>query len=357
MNKFNGKHLMFFIWATSIVSIKTYPSLYISLGKRDSWIAMTFAGICLFLFAYTIFSICEKHNAYNIHEIYLKVLGNFFGKIFLYLFALTIIFTLIECSSIEANAMHVNILPFTPSWFFVLFFALPAIYTITRGTHSIGIVTIVSITLIIISGTILAILTQKYKHLGLILPVLNNGITLNLFLSSIRSLSMFGGFALCLPLLENFQHSKSLKIYVAVALLFAIQMEVFSSAGIVCTFAEKEAASLFYPKLIQTQLVNYFQFIESGELHVLLQVIGGWFIKYVIAFLSLITLLKNLNFYNNKLVYIISILVVLASCILSSSTYFLFKALSIYTYIELANFIIIPFIIYIIFHFKSSKKT
>lgn len=49
MDKLNTKHLMFIIWGTSIVAMKTYPNVFIINGGRDSWISVIIASIILFI--------------------------------------------------------------------------------------------------------------------------------------------------------------------------------------------------------------------------------------------------------------------------------------------------------------------
>ncbi len=165
MDKLNTKHLMFIIWGTSIVAMKTYPNVFIINGGRDSWISVIIASIILFFYFIYILFVCKKTNCYNMDEIYHKALGKTMGDIFLILFIITLIVTLIESSSVEANALHVNMLSDTPPWFFLLFILIPAIYITKKGTRAITIVTIIGICLIMVAGINLAILTAKYKKL------------------------------------------------------------------------------------------------------------------------------------------------------------------------------------------------
>ena len=58
MDKLNTKHLMFIIWGTSIVAMKTYPNVFIANGGRDSWISVIIASIFfIFLFYFYTFSL------------------------------------------------------------------------------------------------------------------------------------------------------------------------------------------------------------------------------------------------------------------------------------------------------------
>lgn len=355
MDKLNGKHLMYIIWGTSIISLKTYPTIYTQLGGRDSWIAVSISSILIMLFAYIIITISEKNNNFNIYDIYCSTLGKFIGNILIFFFFITLVLTLAECSSVEANSMHINMLPNTPVWFFIICFIIPAIYTVLKGKNAIIIITVISITLIIISGCNLAVLTYKYKDFSLLFPIMSKGITNDFLLCILKTLGMYSGFAIILPYLTEMGNVNSLKKYVGWALLFVIQMEIFSTVGLISTFGVGRLNPIFYPKLIQTQLVDYFGFIESGELYVLLQMLGGWYVKYVLTFFSILLLLRKLNIKSNFTIYILSIVIIAISFLCSNDTFTLFKALNFYTFFALVNFIIIPLTVYIIFYFKNRK--
>lgn len=355
MNKFNSRHLFFILSGVTIISMKTYPTIYTTIGGRDSWISVICSGVLLFAFAYIIISICKTNNNFNIHDIYCTALGKSLGTFFLCLFVLSLFFTLVECASIESNSMHVNIIFNAPPWFFIIFFVIPAIYTVSRGENAILIVCIIGIILVTISGINLAILTQKYKHFNYLLPIMNNGITFNFVVSVIKSFSYFANFSIILPILTEFSNKNSLRKSIGWTLLFIIQMEVFSTIGVLTTFGISRLNPIYYPKLVQTQLINYFGFLESGELYVLLQMLGGWYIKYILTFLSLILLLKKLNFKHKFTIVIISILVGISSYFCSLNTFLMFKFLNIYLGIILVNYILIPFIVFIIYHFKNMK--
>ncbi len=356
MDKFNGGHLFFILCGVTIISMKTYPTIYTSIGGKDSWIAVICSGLLIFAFAYIIITISKKNSNFNIYDIYCTALGKTLGSIFLWLFALTLILTLVECSSVEANSMHINILMETPPWFFIAFFVLPALYTVTRGKNSIIIVTVIGICLVIFSGINLAILTQHYKHFEYIIPIMSNGITLKFIGCIVKSLAYFANFSIVLPMLTEFSNRNSIRKFTCWSLIFIIQMEIVASLGIITTFGAARLNSIYFPKLVQTQLINYFGIFESGELYVLLQMVGGWYIKYILTFLSLSFLLEKLKVKNKLFVFIITILVALASYFCSLNTFILFNLLNIYLIIILFNYVIIPIIVFIIYNFKMQLK-
>ena len=115
MDNLNTKHLMFIIWGTSIVAMKTYPNVFITNGGRDSWISVIIASILMFLYFIYILYVCKKSNCYNMDEIYHRALGKKIGDVFLVLFIITLIISLMESSSVEANALKVTMLQETPA--------------------------------------------------------------------------------------------------------------------------------------------------------------------------------------------------------------------------------------------------
>ncbi|NNU74781.1 endospore germination permease [Clostridium estertheticum] len=356
MDKLNTKHLMFIIWGTSIVAMKTYPNIFIVNGGRDSWISVIIASIILFFYFIFLISVCKKTKCYNMDEIYHKALGKTTGNIFLILFIITIIVTLIESSSVEANALHVNMLTDTPVWFFLLFIVIPAIYITRKGTRAIIIITIISISLIMIAGINLAILTAKYKKLKYLLPVMANGITTSFILSVIKALGCYGSIAISIPFLSRVTNKSKIIKHCLIALLIVIQMEIFANIGLLSTFDVTRTLTLNYPKLIQTQLVSYFDFLEVGEFFVMLQMVGGWFVKYVLALNAILILLKNLSFFNKYMIYIITLFVFIISYFISAKVLLLYKFLNLYVYFSVISFILIPTIIFSIFLFNARKK-
>ena len=356
MDKINTKHLMFIIWGTSIVAMKTYPNIIIVNGGRDSWISVIIASIILFCYFIYLIFVCKKTKCYNMDEIYHKALGKTMGDIFLILFIITLIVSLIESCSVEANALHLNMLPDTPPWFFLLFIVIPAVYITKKGTRAITIVTIIVICLTMLAGINLAILTAKYKKYSYLLPIMAYGVTPSFILSIIKALGCYGSIAICIPFLSRIINKSKLTKHCIIAILIVIQMEIVANIGVLSTFGVVRALDINYPKLIQTQLVNYFGFIQGGEFYVMLQMVGGWFIKYVLALNAILILLKKLSFLNKYSVYIITLFVFIISCFISAKVLFLYKFLNLYVYFSVISFMLVPTIIFSIFYIKIKKQ-
>ncbi len=137
-------------------------------------------------------------------------------------------------------------------------------------------------------------------------------------------------------------------------------MEIVSVIGVISTFNVDFANVMPYPKLLQTQQVSYARFLEFGELYVMLQILGGWMLKYLISFYAILLLCKEIfNFKKKQLVYttyIGSVLVYIGSYYLSNDLAKLFRFFNFYTYVAFVNFMVIPFIIFTMFAFKINKE-
>jgi spore germination protein (amino acid permease) len=356
MDKLTTKHLMFIIWGTTIVSMKTNANIFIRDGGRDSWISMFLASMVILTFLIYILGIYKKNNIYSFSTVYKTALGNVMGTVFLILFVLTLMLVLLEAASVEANAMHTNIFIETPSWYLALFFVIPAIYTVRKGITPIIIITIIGIIFAILAGINLVILTARYKDYKYLLPIMSEGITPGFIKSFLKALGFYGSLAILFPFLSYVKDKTKLKRDAVLGLLFVIQMHVVSITGAITAFGPERSTQLAYPKLTQTQEINYFGFLESGELFVMFQIIGGWFVKYILSFFIILHLLKEINIKNKYIVYLISLIIYLATYYFSNNLFFLTKYLSYYAYICLINFIIIPALVFTIFNIRNKGK-
>lgn len=357
MDKFNAKHFAFLILGVSIVSLKTYPGVFLRNGGRESWVAILIASAIIFFIYLYLVGISEKAGRPNICQIYQIALGRKLGNILILFFIITLIITLIECASVEANAMRENMLSETPYWYFLLFFIPPCIYVVTRDLVAVVTITVIGIVLIVIAGINLGILTARYKHFQLLFPVFRRGITLDFFACLIKMVGLYGCTSIVLPFLFRIEDSrKSTLVSTMAGLIMLIQMQIVSVAGLVMTFVPSRFTALNYPKLIQTQLVSYSQFIEFGELYVMLQILGGWLLKYIITFSAIIIILGNLNIvkkYRTCIIFAISAIVYATACFTSKNLFVLFKLLNYYSYLCFLNFILIPMVVYTLFHTKN----
>lgn len=357
MDKFTSKHFAFLLMGVTIVSMKTYPTVFIRNGGRDSWVASIIATVVFVAYFLFILNTCKKLKCYNLYDLYTQAVGKPLGTFFIILFALTLFLTLIECASVESNSMHTNMLLETPSWFFLLFFVIPAAYTVRRDKVAIVTVTMIGIVLICLAGINLAMLTQKYKRYDLLFPVFENGVSGEFLIAVLEILALYATISICLPLLTDIKDNKKLIKHSLIGMLIIAQMEVVAIIGVISSFEIEYLKTMAYPKLLQTQLVQYLRFLESGELYVMLQILGGWYLKYVITFYALLRVLTWLKLHSNTNIIVITILVTFISYVVSDNLFVLFRYLNVYVYFSLINFFLIPTIMSIIFSMKNSAKT
>jgi spore germination protein (amino acid permease) len=341
----------------AIVSMKTYPTIFTRNGMRDSWVAVLIATV-LFL-AYFMFFLytSKKFNCKNIYDLYCEATGKKIGTFFIVLFAAALYFSLIESAAVEANSMHTNMLLETPTWMFLIFFILPAVYTVSRDKVAIVTVTMIGIVLICLAGINLAILTTKYKRVELLFPLFENGLTSGFFIAILESLGLYATGGIIFPYLTDIKDDKRLIKHSLIALLIVTQMEVIATTGVMMSFDIEYLNTMSYPKLLQTQLVQYLRFLESGELYVMLQILGGWYLKYIISFYAFIRVLTYLNIRSKLTINLITLSVLIVSYFMAENLFVLFRYLNIYAYISLFNFAIIPTIMATIFYIKRSAKT
>lgn len=356
MDKFTSRHFAFLIMGASIVSMKTYPTIYTKNGLRDSWIAVIISTLLFLSYFMFILYTSRKFKCQNFYELYCEAVGKSVGTFFIVLFAATLFLTLLESASVEANSMHTNMLLDTPSWMFLLFFVIPAVYTVGRDKVAIVTVTMIGIVLICLAGINLAILTIKYKHVELLFPIFESGLTKGFFIAILESFGLYATVAITLPYLADIKDNKRLLKHSFIGLLIVAQMEIVATMGVMMSFDIKYLNTMAYPKLLQTQLIQYLRFLESGELYVMLQILGGWYLKYVITFYALLRVLTLLNIRSKFIINAITLLVLISAYFMSNNLFVLFKYLNMYAYVSLFNFAIVPTIMTIIFYYKKSVK-
>lgn len=359
MDQFSPKHFVFLMLATGIVSLKTYPVIFIEGCGRDSWVAVIVASAVIavyFLFAVHIMKL--SGNA-ALLQVYHEAFGKILGSVLIAFFAVTVFLTMVESACIEADSMHQNMLVETPNWYFLLFFVLPALYVVRKDLVAVMIVTIIGICLIMAAGIHLGILTTQQKNIKALFPVFENGITVGFWVSVLKCIGLYGFLSITLPYLPRVCYKRESMIkYTVIGLIIIIQMQIVSITGIFMTFSPELAESYYYPKLIQTHLVSYFAMLEFGELYVMLQILGGWLLKYLIAFHALIQIMQSFRLKARTIYissFVITALVLGAAYYLTDTSLRLFSALEYLPWISLLNFILIPTVAFVIYWVKRKK--
>ncbi|MPM40638.1 hypothetical protein SDC9_87282 [bioreactor metagenome] len=292
-------------------------------------------------------------------QVYQEAVGKYLGGALLILFGITAFLTLVESAAVEADSMHQNILLETPHWFFLLFFIFPALYIVRRDLVAVVILCVIGISMIMVAGIHLGVLTAQQKHWGNLFPLFQQGFHLSLVASLFKALGQYGFISLTLPYFKHIREKRGkLYRYVTIGLLIIVQMQIVSVTGILMTFSPLDATSYYYPKLIQTHLVSYFEMMEFGELYVMLQILGGYLLKYLVAFHAVIELMKGFGA-SARTIYISTFVLTAATY---AAAYFatytsisFFVLLEIFTWICLVNFVLIPTVVFILYHRKKKK--
>lgn len=108
-----------------------------------------------------------------------------------------------------------------------------------------------------------------------------------------------------------------------------------------------------YPKLIQTQLIRQFNFMEAGELFVMLQIVAGWLLRMIITLFAIMKVFKKLKIDRPFVLYLVGVCLYISAYLASRNLFTLFRLLDYLQYVNLVNYIIIPIFIFILFYIRK----
>lgn len=357
MEKITAKHFIFFIIATLSAALFNYPSLFIRLGGRDTWLFAIISSL-IFLFC-TIFllSIIQKNNCYDFKDVCHKSLGRPLGNLFLILFSLNLILACIESATVSSSAIHTNIFINTPIWYSLVFFIGTALFISKNGFRSVLITSIISVTILSILSVFIIILSIRYTDLHRLLPILKNT-TLNTWASSI--ISNIGGissFFILLPFLKRINDKNKLTKISALTIPVVLFCLIFFIVNLISTIGVERSGNVFYPEFTQGQLIYFGGFIENGNIITMTISFLLWIIKYIISIFSLYSIWDDK--FQNKVTFlsIISLIVFIVSLYLAKNIYTLFAILPYYQYINFIIFFIFPIIVYGIYALRKKQLT
>ncbi len=356
MNKISSKHFMLFILGVSIISLKTYLSVFISIGGRDTWLSSLLAGGIFICFLLYIIKICKVTNTFNINEIFFNALPKVFAFILLGIFILALFVNAIEAAAVDANVIHTTLFIDTPVWYALIFFIAPSLFIFSKKLRTILIFVLVSVFTLIINGILFFILTQSYKDINNLLPVLGNGIKSNFFITGILILGGFSTFMIAIPFLKFIDKHEHLSKHSFYSSVITVAFVVVSFVGVITAFGPLRAANIFYPEFVLSQRIEVAGFLEFGELFFIIQTVVGFFIKYVLCTYSILIILEK--YLKNKAIFIgiYTFITFVISNFLSMSNYYLYDILKYIQIINLIAFLIIPFIVYSICYIRIKNK-
>lgn len=355
MGKLSAKHFLLFILGVTFISFKTYSSLFITAGGRDTWIYTIISFVIFFVFAMYLVYIMDSRNSYDLNKIFIIGLSKPIGNVFLFIFSIGLFLAALEAVAVEANAVKTNFFIETPAWYIIIFFILPSFFIIGKKFNTLLTVVIITSGSVLVNLINLSLITEKYKYMEYVTPVLRNGITFDLFNTSLLILGSLSAFVIALPYLKYLAPNSKIKRHSLIALMIVGAICIYTMISIIATFGPLRASNLFYPEFVQSQLVQIGSFLEFGEFFSIYQTVVGLFVKYIIATCGIYILYER--FIKNRKVFITiySIAIFICASFLARNNYVLFYILKYYQYINLIVFIIIPLTAFIGFQINVHK--
>ncbi|GAB6168139.1 endospore germination permease [Clostridium carnis] len=356
MNKLSSKHFILFIIGVTFISLKTYPSIFIELGGRDTWIAALVASIAFTAYALFVVNVCKTTNTYDFCKIVTNSFSGILGKFLLMIFCINLFLTSIESCAVEANALHSTIFLDTPVWYALIFFLIPSLFLLNKKLRTILIFILVGVFTLLLNSIVLFVLTQRYQEINNLLPVLGKGINNDLIFSALLILGSLSSFVIVLPFMKHvkkYQHIKSHSFY---ACIITCAIVILSILGVITAFGPIRSSNIFYPEFVLSQRIEVAGFLEFGEMFFIVQIVLGFFIKYILSTYSILLICENIITNKKLFIGIYTFLVFVLSNFLGRNNYILYDILKYAQVINLICYFLIPFIIFITYYIKNNKK-
>lgn len=355
MNKISSKHYILFILGVAIISLKTYLSVFINIGGRDTWLSSLLAGFIFICFLLYIINICKRSNTFDINEIFNKSMPKVFSFICVGIFVLGLFINAVESAAVEANVLHSTLFIDTPVWYALMFFIIPSLFIFSKKLRTILIFVLVSVFIFIINGIIFFLLTQTYKDINNLLPVLGNGLSRNFFSATVLILGGFSNFMIVTPYLKYIDKNEHIKKHSFYAGVITIAFVVISFLGAITAFGPSRAANIFYPEFVLSQRIEVAGFLELGELFFIIQTVIGFFTKYVLATYSILLLLEKYIKRKRIFIGIYTFLIFVFANFLGLNNFYLYDLLTYIQIINLIAFIFIPLIVFTLYYIKNKN--
>lgn len=358
MNKISSKHFVLFMIGASIISAKTYLSIFIDIGGRDTWLSALIASILFILFLNYIIHIFKISKSFDITEIFKSSLPKIIYIFYIIFFIITLFLNALESASVEANIIHSTLFINTPIWYCLIFFLLPSLFIFNKKIRTLLIFILVSVFTLIINGILILILTQSYKDINNLLPVLGNGFSSGFITSIFLILGSFSTVMLAIPFLKYIDNYSKLRKHSLFASFIIIAFIVTSFVSVITAFGPLRSANIFYPEFILCQRIKISGFLEFGEIFFITQSVVGFLVKYILSSYAIIILCDRFIKKRKIFIGIYTFIIFVFSNFLALNNYFLQDALKYLQIINLIIFLIIPLLLFIIYHikFKIKKK-
>lgn len=357
MNRISSKHFILFIVGVSFISLKTYPSIFINIAGRDTWISTIIASILFIAILLYLVNIMFKTNSYDINDVFVGSMPKVLSLSLLFLFSITLFLNSLESAVVEINALHSTLFLDTPVWYALCFFMFPTFFIFSKKLRTILIFVLTCTFLLIINDIIFTLLCQKYSNLDNLLPVLGNGFSINIITTAFYILGCYSAFMISIPYLRYIADYKHIRNHTFKGGLIVITISIVAIIGIITSFGPLRAANIFYPEFVMSQKIEFIGFFESGELFFIIQTVLGFFIKYILATYSILVIFHR--YIKNKPLFIgiYSFIIFSLAVYIGGSNYYLYYLLKYMQIINLVGFILIPLIVFTCYSIKYKSKS
>ena len=357
MNKISSKHFMLFIIGVSIISTKTYLSIFIDIGGRDTWLASLIASIAFIIFLSYVIHIFKISNTFDIKEIFKTSMPKILSNIFIFLFIITLFFNALESAAVEGNVIHSTLFINTPVWYSLIFFLVPSLFIFNKRVRTILIFVLVSVFTLIINGIAIFVLTQGYKDINNLLPVLGNGFSSGFILSIFLILGSFSTAMIAMPFLKYIDKAKHLRKHSLLASFIVAIFIITSFVGAITAFGPLRSANIFYPEFILCQRIELAGFLEFGELFFIIQTVIGFFVKYVLSSYSIIIICEK--YIKNKYIFtgIYTFIIFVLANFLGLNNYLLHDAVKYLQILNLISFLFLPLLVFSVYYIRFRGKS
>ncbi|MGL5351765.1 MAG: GerAB/ArcD/ProY family transporter, partial [Clostridium sp.] len=313
-------------------------------------------SIIFVVYVWYITNVCRVTNTYNLNHIFTSAFGKIFGYIFLVIFALGLLLAALESASVEANAIHSTFFLETPIWYALIFFLVPSVFLLSKNIRTLLIFILISVSSLLLNSLLLLLLTQSYKTMDYILPVLSSGFNKDLIITSLLILGSMCSFAIVLPFLKTLKDTNSIRKDGLTASLIVSIIVVLSLLEVIAFFGPDRAANIFYPEFIMGQRIQLAGFVEFGELFFLYQTVVGGFIKYILSSYAIMIIFDKYVSYKKLFILLYTSVIFVVGTLLGRSNFALYELLKYYQYINLGIFFILPLIIFSIHYVKHKPS-
>lgn len=351
----SSKHFIFLILASTLISLRTYCSLFIKYGKQDTWIYLLISLLIMILFFYFIINSSIKMQNFNIIYLSSSYMPKFLSNFFIFLFAIGLFLTSVESASTESNFVYTSFFLEAPVWCCILLFLIPTFYVLTRKFSSILIFVVISFSFLLANDLILGILVEPYKNYSYILPILHDALTLDTLKCIILLIGCLSSISITIPYLMLLNNKDNLKKHALTGTIICSIILLFSIIGVIASLGVERASNIFYSGFIQSQRVKTLEFVEFGQLFYIFRIVISFFIKYILCSYGIYLLYRN-NIKNKKIYFsLFTIVVFIISYIISNNNYILFNSLRYFQVISVILLLIVPLLGYIIMYTQYKK--